>query len=281
MNIQTVDQPGIISPADFRRSLEHPEIARFLTDFERWNEVALPIMDGMSRPYRSLQCDLISLMRYKAGNSVLDFGCGRGSLTAGLIRMGESPGRIVALDPDLTIIRQVPATLAAAGFRGSLKLIRSSSMHPLPVESESLDSIVSGLGGITYSGFFFLNGNVLCGRDALRFCLRECHRVLKSGGYLGFSSLVPNPDFRKIKWQSIRSLISGLHFISFIVGVMNTPKIEQASLFMKTCAEEGKVHYLSVPEWEGVLGECGFDVQEVKSGGYAGQGLALVAQKSF
>jgi SAM-dependent methyltransferase len=215
-------------------------------------------------------------MMGKTGEVLVDYGCGVGSIAAALV--SEGFGRVIAIDPDLGALGNVPETLQKAGFDGKVDLVQSSSMVPLALDDASVDSIVSGLGAIIYAGYF-LNGRMLEGRDALRECLRECHRTLKPGGYLAFSSLVPEPDFKRIKWETIWSLFRKGEFRLLAKSLPSAKTVEQISAFMLDCARSGKAHYLTEQEWKNVLTFTDFEVVTIKHGGYAGQGMAIVARR--
>lgn len=271
----------VITPTDFQQTLQYPKVRDMLAGFTKWNAVALPLTYTMSAPYISIQHALADAMRGRVGKTILDYGCGTGSITAMLIKDNHSDiNRVVAVDPDSTTLQEVESTLDKVGFHGQLELINSSSMVPLPLSAEEVDTMVSGLGAIIYSGFHLNSVGPLEGRAALAECLKDCNRVLKPGGYLGFSSLVPNPDFREIKRQSILSLLKGLRFKSLIVAIRNASKIEKASQFMKEFATAGWAHYLAEQQWQQVLQGCGFTVVEFRRGSYAGQGLVVIAQKT-
>lgn len=268
---------------EFLRSLWNPEIRKFVTDFERWNNIAGPFMNRVSYPYRSLQRDLVSLLEGKVGPVLLDYGCGAGYIAAALVKCGDKfrPSRIVAVDPDLGTLSEVQDTLAAAGYRGKLSLLQSSSMVPLStLQDGEVDTIASGLGAITYSGFHLNSHGVLAGRKALLECLKECHRVLKPQGLLGFSSLIPEPNFKRIKWETICSLFRKGEWWLLATSLPSAKTIERLSAFMADCALAGKAHYLTEEEWTSTLSDAGFVVTDVKRGGYAGQGIAFVAKKA-
>jgi ubiquinone/menaquinone biosynthesis C-methylase UbiE len=257
--------------------LDDPRVRAFITAFERWNEVALPIMNAVSTPYLSIQKALAKAMAGKVGGVVVDFGCGAGSMSMALF---EGVYRIIAVDPDLETLRTVPQNLHNAGYTGDLTLVNSSSMVPLPLEDGEVDAIVSGLGAVIYSGFHVSSAGSFEGEAALAACLRDCNRVLKMGGCLGFSSLVPNPDFGAIKRQSIWGLAKAMRFKALVTAIMNSHKIEAVSGFMKESARAGHAHYLSEERWQDVLGRNGFGGIEFSRGSYAGQGLVVTARKT-
>ncbi|MBN1778849.1 MAG: class I SAM-dependent methyltransferase [Candidatus Buchananbacteria bacterium] len=270
----------IITPKTFLSTLEHQRVREIISGFERWNQVALPLMGAMSQPYISIQQALVEAMCGRVGSTVLDYGCGTGAIAAMLVRSNQRPSRIVAVEPDRATLKQVPSTLSRAGFHGRVVLVNSSSMVPLPFRDGEIDAIVSGLGAIIYAGFHLNNSHCAEGKAALIECLKDCHRALKPDGYLGFSSLVPDPDFRAIKRQSILSLLKGLRLKALWLALKNVGKIEQASQFMKEFAQVGWAHYLTVSQWREALQLAGFRLVDVRCGSYAGQGLVFVAQKS-
>lgn len=272
----------IETSSEFLLSLKQPEVRRFIADFERWNNVAGPFMNRVSYPYRSLQQDLVSLMIGKTNSVLVDYGCGTGYIASALVATctTSTPSRIVAVDPDLGSLSEVPNALTSVGYEGELCMLQSSSMVPLPLGNCEVDAIVSGLGAITYSGFHFSPTKHLVGREALLECLKDCYRVLKPQGYLGFSSLIPNPNFKRIKWETIWSLFRKGEWWLLATSLPSARKVEHLSSFMAECALAGKAHYLTEEEWREVLSLAGFTVTCVKTGGYAGQGIAIVAQKA-
>lgn len=270
---------NIKNSCNFEKTLKHPTVRKMLKDFENWNKVALPLMGEMSKPYISIQESLADAMWGKTGKIVLDYGCGNGTILEKLIARGSDLELTIALDPDEDTLKQVPDKLKKAGFSGKIELIRSSSMVPLSLGEGEIDSIVSGLGGIAYSGFHHCSRGILEGRMALKECLADCHRVLKPGGYLGFSSLVPDPDFKRIKRESMLAILKGFRLKALWIAIHNAAKIEEASKFMKVVAKAGWAHYLSEEDWRKILDESGFKIIEVRKGSYAGQGLVIVAQK--
>jgi len=281
INKEGLEMEKIETSREFLLSLQSPEIRKFITDFERWNNVAGPFMNRVSYPYRSLQRDLVSVMVGRVGSVLVDYGCGAGYIAASLVATGNKdlPSRIIAVDPDLGTLSEVPDTLAKAGYQGKLCLLQSSSMVPLPLQDGEVDTIVSGLGAITYSGFHLNSHGVLVGKVALLECLKECHRVLKPQGYLGFSSLIPCPDFKRIKWETIWSLFRKGEWWLLATSLPSAKTVEQLSAFMADCALAGRAHYLTEEEWKDTLSQAGFVATDIKTGGYAGQGIAIAAQK--
>lgn len=267
----------IICPESFLQTLDDPRVRAFITAFARWNEVALPIMNAVSAPYLSIQEALAKAMAGKVGGVMVDFGCGTGSMSMALL---DGVHRIIAVDPDLETLRTVPQNLRNAGYAGDLTLVNSSSMVPLPLEDGEADAIVSGLGAVIYSGFHVSSVGSFEGEDALSACLGDCNRVLRPGGYLGFSSLVPDPDFGAIKRQSIWGLAKALRFKALVTAIMNSRKIEAVSGFMKESARAGHAHYLPEERWQGLLVRSGFGEIEFFRGSYAGQGLVVTARKT-
>jgi ubiquinone/menaquinone biosynthesis C-methylase UbiE len=270
---------AIRTSQEFLASLDNPDIRRFFSDFERWNSVAGPFMNQVCYPYISLRANLAEIMKGWVGSVLMDYGSGPGYIAAALVH-NSGASKVIAVDPDLGALGTVPDNLAASGYNGEVDLIQSSSMVCLPLKDETVDTIVSSLGGIAYSGFFLNHSGMKMGQEALLECLKECRRVLRAGGVLGFSSLIPNPNFKRIKWEGVWDVIRKGQFRTFIKFFPQIKGIEAVSAFMLDCASSGKAHYLSEQQWTELLAQAGFTVVKARNGGYAGQGIAIVAQKA-
>lgn len=270
---------------NFRRTLKEEEVKDFFDKFSRWNEIAYPIMNNKSYPYISLQDSLVNLVAPYSGESVLDDGCGDGTITVKLIEKRKKPLRfVVAVDPDLNILQEVPRKITEAGFEGKLALVQSSSMTPSILSDKSVDTILSGLGGIAYSGRYLkpsLNGNgpvQFTGRDALVKCLKERNRILETDGIIAFSSLVPDPDFDVIRRETILSALQKGEFGKVVELILNADLVQNISKFLKEYAQKELSQYLSIEDWKKVLSETGFELLD-KDKAYADQGVVLVARK--
>jgi len=269
----------------FKETLEDEVVKNFLSKFKRWNKIAYPIMNDKSNPYISMQDSLVELVNPYVREAILDDGCGDGTLTAKLIqKTGKSFNFIVGTDPDPDILQNVPTTLTEVGFHNKLALIRTSSMTPSILPNQSVGTIISGLGGVAYSGRFLeptSNGSeshIFTGKDALTKCLKERYRILQPSGILAFSSLVPEPDFKTIRKETILSALRKREFENLIELLLNANRVEKISSFFKKYAQSKLAQYLKIDEWEKVLNKTGFELLDTDKA-YADQGVVLVARK--
>lgn len=115
------------------------------------------------------------LPRLKAGMSLLDAGCGAGTITLGLAE-AVAPGRVVGIDLDAGSIEV--ASAAASSRRLANLVFRTGSVYELPFPEDSFDVVFSNA--------------VLEHLKEPSKAVREFHRVLKRGGILG----VRAPDVR-------------------------------------------------------------------------------------
>lgn len=106
----------------------------------------------------------------KPGFALLDCGCGPGSITLGLARC-VAPGRVVAIDQ---VDAQFAGARAEAERQGLPIEFRSASIYELPFPEASFDAVFS------HALFEHLSRPL----DALK----EIHRVLKPGGFVGLRS---------------------------------------------------------------------------------------------
>jgi ubiquinone/menaquinone biosynthesis C-methylase UbiE len=106
----------------------------------------------------------------KAGNSVLEFGCGPGSYTVIAAGMVGTAGRIYALDIHPLALRSVERRAAKRGLT-NIETILSNGATGL--EDSSIDVV------LLYDVFHDL--------DDPNSVLQELHRVLKPVGFISFS----------------------------------------------------------------------------------------------
>lgn len=118
-----------------------------------------------------------ALCRYVPEGTVLEIPCGSGAF---LQRLRAAGYRVVGADLDPTILRHQPPSMVA------------DMSAPLPLPSDAVDAVVS-IEGIEHihRPFDFV---------------RECRRVLKSGGYLILTT--PNISSARSRW---RWLLTGFH----------------------------------------------------------------------
>lgn len=263
-------------------ALRLPTVGQFLENFSIWNEFALPFMTKVSEPYRDQQRAVARLATAACGEVLVDYGCGLGGTTAQMLLRGAKPKRVIAIDPDANVLRKMPANLRIIGYRGEIHRWQTASMYALPLKAESIDTVISGLGGITYAHPWIFQWDPIEYSErgqALASCLHDAARVLRPNGHLVFSSLLPNPDFNSIRTATMRGLLQKLAFGKLFQVIRKGKRIQSLSQFMKEHAARGEAHYLSEEAWVELLAESGFDTVEVEHGIYAHQGIAIKARK--
>ncbi|MFA5029921.1 MAG: class I SAM-dependent methyltransferase [Patescibacteria group bacterium] len=262
---------------------KHPRVKGFIKDFWRWNEYALSLMNQNSFPYISMQQLLAKMIAPFTGEVLADIGCGAGDFCARLLQQdGHWIRKIFAVDIDAWgSLARVPQTLKDAGYRGKVALAQDSTMSRLPIWDETVDCVVSSLGGVTYAGWWFEDGELVCeGREALRRSLKDIRRILKPGGYLGFSGLMPNPDFMMIFKYSLWEPLRHCRLKPLWMTLKHGLRIKKISAFMHECECKQTAHYLTLEEWAAYLKEAGFEVVDASVGeSYAKQGIVVVARK--
>jgi ubiquinone/menaquinone biosynthesis C-methylase UbiE len=115
------------------------------------------------------------------GMSVLDIGPGNGTYTIAAARRVGRAGRVFAVDIEPRMVARVRQRVADAGV-GNVEA-RVADAHDLPFTEDSFDVItmISVLGEIPEPDR----------------ALAECQRVLKPGGILAISELLPDPDYKR------------------------------------------------------------------------------------
>lgn len=278
-----LNSPHFFETPEFIKIHKHPKVKDFIRSFWSWNEYALPVMSKSAHPNIDMQQELVRLASPYIGETIFDLGCGAGDFYNQLFANGlKSVQRIFALDLDWEALALVPHKLKNLNYRGKLALIQSSTMSAFPVWDEQVDTVISSIGGVTYAGWWFNeNGQLICeGREALLHCLKECHRVLKPGGYLAFSTLINRPNFEKVLADSLWWPLSHFKFSTFIDILLHGFHIKKISQFLKKAESEGHAHYLPLAEWVDILDIAGFEIVEHNYGKcYASQGAVFIARK--
>ncbi|GAG19543.1 unnamed protein product, partial [marine sediment metagenome] len=133
---------------------------------------------------------LIQRSGIKKGMYVLDLGCGSGAFTTFVARVVGEKGKVYALDIQPKMLKQLEKKLAKPENKDvkNIELINSSA-YESPFDDDSLDLVymVAVLPEIP---------------DRVK-ALQEIRRVLKPGGILAVTELLPDPDY-PLKSTTIR-----------------------------------------------------------------------------
>jgi SAM-dependent methyltransferase len=113
------------------------------------------------------------------GMSLLDAGCGPGTITIGLAQL-VTPGPITAVDVSAGEVEKTRQLLIGAGFDNAQTAV--ADVRNLQFEAQSFDAVFS------HAVIDYLDDPVAA--------LREFHRVLKPGGLVGVRS--PNDDLMAV-----------------------------------------------------------------------------------
>jgi|GEM_PF-1029177 len=287
-------QVDIYVPEVFKKITNREDLIKFCVDFEVWNKNVPWLVYANSQPHKDLMRRLTFLMRDKTGESCVDLGCGYGEFLTHALQLGDCRIRkYFAVDLDWNTLAAIPKNLKHTVFCDSdskkIFLIRATFMFRTPIKDGSVDSVISSLGALMYAwAWFDQNGNqVAFGRDAFVQGLKEIHRIVKPGGYLGISAPLPNPNWATIKRQALKYLI--FHEFSFRKPVSSLKRIITSarhghravrySKFMNNLEQEGKAHFLTLAEWDEYLSQTGFEIIAYDDDCYAKQGIIVIAQK--
>lgn len=123
---------------------------------------------------------LIDELNLEPESSVLDIGCGPGVIL-GLLAEAVPHGRVVGLDPSVTMLRQAAKRNADMLARGVIELLQGEA-ESLPLDNSSFDVIVA------------LNSMQLWNDPGLG--IQECRRVLRPSGLIciGFTPEAREPS---------------------------------------------------------------------------------------
>lgn len=120
--------------------------------------------------------------RIKPGDTVLEIGPGPGYFTIEVARMAGPAGRVVALDLQRGMLEMLRERLAEEAVHPAQMILGDATRLPLADSSADVAYLVAVLGEIP-------------DRPA---ALAELRRVLKSGGLLGISETLTDPDYQLV-----------------------------------------------------------------------------------
>ena len=140
------------------------------------------LLDSAVRRWLQPPDKLIERSGIKQGMTVLDLGCGSGAFTTFVARAVGEQGKVYAVDIQPAMLKQLERKLARAENQGIGNIeLKQASAYELPFEDGALDLVymVTVLEEIPDRGR----------------ALREIKRVLKPGGILSVTELLPDPDY--------------------------------------------------------------------------------------
>ena len=139
-------------------------------------------LDSPTRRWLQPPDKVIERSGIKPGMIVLDLGCGSGAFTMPVARVVGEGGKVYAVDIQPAMLQQLERKLAKAENQDIRNIeLKQASAYDLPFEDDTVDLIymVAVLQEIPDRGG----------------ALREIRRVLKPGGILAVTELLPDPDY--------------------------------------------------------------------------------------
>lgn len=139
-------------------------------------------LDSDLRRWRQPPDKIIERSGIKRGMTVLDLGCGSGAFTTFVARAVGKQGKVYAVDIQPKMLQQLERKLAKPENQDIKNIeLKQASAYELPFENGTLDLVymVTVLQEIPDRGK----------------TLREIRRVLRPGGILAVSELLPDPDY--------------------------------------------------------------------------------------
>lgn len=140
------------------------------------------LLDSNMRRWAQPPAKLIERSGISTGLSVLEVGCGSGAFLTFVARAVGARGKVYGLDIQKKMLDQVRAKLARPEFADikNIELIKASA-YQIPLPNNSLDVV------------YFVT--VLQEIPDRQKALIEARRVLKPGGYLAVTEILPDPDY--------------------------------------------------------------------------------------
>ncbi len=143
-------------------------------------------LDSNLRRWTQPPDKMIERSGIKPGMTVIDLGCGSGAFTTFVARVVGEQGRVYAIDIQSAMLQQLERKLFKPENQDIRNTeLREASAYELPFADESTDLVYM----VT----------VLQEIPDRRRALQEISRVLKPGGILAVTELLPDPDY---PWRS-------------------------------------------------------------------------------
>lgn len=143
-------------------------------------------LDSSLRRWAQPPSQLIERSGIKPGMIVIDLGCGSGAFTPSVARVVGEVGKVYAVDIQPKMLQQLERKLSKPENRDVTNIdLRQASAYDLPFEDESIDLVYMVA--------------VLQEIPDRKRALREIRRVLRPGGILAVTELLPDPDY---PWRS-------------------------------------------------------------------------------
>jgi SAM-dependent methyltransferase len=229
-------------------------------------------------PYRELLQHTADWLEPRPGECWLDLGCGGGQLTKALWRRsGGRLARVVAVDcaaAHAAAIAELGRRLRPAPRAGQIEFRRGDLSAGLPgLADAGFDGAVAGL-SLCYAE----HRDPATGRytdAAFDRLFAELHRVLKPGGRLVFSTVVPQPRWWRIVWRSLRP---SLKLSRPLRTLVNTARMLRYGRWLNRQARRGRFHYRPLPDLLARLERAGFAAVRHRLS-YAGQAYLIRADK--
>jgi ubiquinone/menaquinone biosynthesis C-methylase UbiE len=230
-------------------------------------------------PYRELLADTGAWLDPRPGERWLDLGCGGGQLTAALWQQsGGAIGEITAMDCaaiNAEAIDKLRRRLQPTPGPEHIRFVAGDFSAGLPgFANETFDGVVAGLSVCYAEARDPATG---CYTDsAYNHLFEELSRILKPGGRLVFSSVVPNPRFWRIVWQSLGQVMRLSKPGRVLLNVL---KMQRYGRWLRQQAQRGRFHFLPLQGIVTRLRHAGFGSWKCRLS-YAGQAYIVRTGKA-